>query len=166
MKRGLAVLALGMIGTVVAYLCVYRMGTARPRAMMQSSEPELAWLRHEFDLGDAEFRRISELHAGYLPRCRERCRRIDALNDHFSNTLATAIQVTPEVEELLHERARMRAACQAEMLRHFFEVSRAMPPEQGRRYLAWVRGNTCLREQAIDHGPDNHAAMPPSDEHP
>jgi hypothetical protein len=44
------------------------------------------------------------------------------------------------------------------MLKHFFEVSRTMPPEQGKRYLAWVRENTCLRgEQAMDHGTDDHA---------
>lgn len=30
-----------------------------------------------------------------------------------------------------------------------------MPPEQGRRYLAWARDNTCLSEQAMDHGADN-----------
>ena len=87
----------------------------------------------------------------------ERCRRIDELNDKLSNTLATATQVTPEVEKLLGERAQMRASCQTDMLKHFFEVSRTMPPEQGKRYLAWVRENTCLREQAMDHGPDNHA---------
>jgi hypothetical protein len=25
------------------------------------------------------------------------------------------------------------------MLRHFYEVSRTMPPEEGRRYLQWVQ---------------------------
>ena len=158
MKRGLLILALGVVGAVVAYCCVYLMGTAKPRAMMQSAQPELAWLKHEFNLGDAEFKRIAELHAGYLPQCMERCRRIDELNDKLSNTLATATQVTPDIETLLKERAQMRATCQSEMLKHFFEVSRTMPPEQGKRYLAWARDNTCLREQAMDHGTDNHAA--------
>ncbi len=37
------------------------------------------------------------------------------------------------------------------MLKHFFEVSRAMSPEQGRRYLAWVQEQTCLREQMMNH---------------
>ena len=110
-----------------------------------------------FNLGDVEFKRVSELHAGFLPQCMERCRRIDELNDRLSNTLAGATQFTPEIEKLLGERAQMRANCQSEMLKHFFEVSRTMPSEQGRRYLAWARENTCLREQAMDHGPDNHA---------
>ncbi len=158
MKRGLVILALGLVGAIVAFCCVYLMGTATSRALMQSAQPELAWLQHEFNLGDAEFKRISDLHAGYLPRCMERCRRIDELNDKLSDTLASATQVTPEIEKLLSERAQMRATCQSEMLKHFFEVSRTMPPEPGKRYLAWARDNTCLREQAMDHGTDNHAA--------
>lgn len=166
MKRGLLILAVGVVGAFVAFCCVYLMGTARPRAMMQSAQPELAWLKHEFNLGDAEFKRISELHAGYLPQCMERCRRIDELNDKLSNSLASATQVTPELEKLLSERAQMRATCQAEMLKHFFEVSRTMPPEQGKRYLAWARDNTCLREQAMDHGADNHAATTAPAQHP
>ena len=166
MKRGLLILALGVVGAIVAFCCVYLMGTATPRAMMQSPQPELAWLKHEFNLGDAEFKRISELHAGYLPQCMERCRRIDELNDKLSNSLASATQVTSELEKLLSERAQMRAACQAEMLKHFFEVSRTMPPEQGQRYLAWARDNTCLREQAMDHGADNHSAATAPAQHP
>lgn len=166
MKRGLLILGLGVVGAVVAYCCVYLMGTAKPRAMIQSLKPELAWLMHEFNLGDAEFKRISELHAGYLPQCMERCRRIDELNDKLSNTLASATQVTPEMEKLLNERAQMRATCQAEMLKHFFEVSRTMPPEQGKRYLAWARDNTCLREQPMDHGADNPATTTAPAQHP
>jgi len=119
---------------------------------MRSSQPELAWLKDEFNLGDSEFRQIARLHAGYLPQCMERCRHIDELNDKLANILATAEEVTPEVESLMKERARMRATCQIEMLRHFFEVSRTMPPEQGRRYLAWVTENTALREEAMPHG--------------
>jgi len=162
MKRGLLILALGAVGAVLAFGCVYLMGTATPRAMMQSDQPELAWLKHEFDLGDVEFKRISELHAGYLPQCLERCRRIDELNDQLSSAVASATRVTPELEKLLGERAQMRAICQAEMLRHFFEVSHTMPPEQGKRYLAWARDNTCLHERAMNHGPANRTAKPAS----
>ena len=157
MKRGLLILVVGMLGAIAAYCCVYLMGTARPRAMMNSSQPELAWLKHEFNLGEPEFQRISRLHSAYLPQCMERCRRIDQLNDNLSTALAAATLVTPEIEKMLGERAQMRATCQAEMLKHFFEVSRTMPPEQGKRYLAWVKENTCLREQPMDHG-DSHTS--------
>jgi hypothetical protein len=166
MKRGSLILVLGGVGAVAAFCCVYLIATATPRALMQSPQPELAWLKHEFNLSGAEFERICELHAGYLPQCTERCRRIDELNDKLSTTLANATQVTPEIEKLLSERAQMRANCQAEMLKHFFEVSRTMRAEQGKRYLAWARDNTCLREQAMDHGMNKHAAVAPPPQHP
>lgn len=79
------------------------------------------------------------------------------LNGRLSTVLAAATQLTPDIEKLLMERALIRATCQAEMLKNFFEVSRTMPPEEGKRYLAWVRENTCLREEPMDHGPDIHA---------
>lgn len=166
MKRGLLILALGVVGAVAAFCCVYLMGTAKPRAMLQSPQPELAWLKHEFNLGDGEFKRISELHAGYLPQCQERCLRIDDLNEKLSKALAAASGLTSEIEAYLKERAQMRAMCQTEMLKHFFEVSRTMPPEQGKRYLAWVQEHTCLREQAMDHGDNHHATTTTPARHP
>ncbi len=51
----------------------------------------------------------------------------------------------------------MRSAFQSGMLKHFFEVSRIMPPEEGKRYLAWAKENTCLREEVMDRREDNHA---------
>jgi hypothetical protein len=37
------------------------------------------------------------------------------------------------------------------MLRHFYEVSRTMPPEQGRRYLAWVQERTFMCSEGMMH---------------
>ena len=159
MRRGLLILTLGLVGAAIVYGCCYRMVTATPRALMRSEQPELAWLKHEFNLSDAAFKTVTELHAGYLPQCQERCLRIDQLNVALSRTLATATQLTPEIEKQLGERAQARASCEGEMLKHFFEVSRTMPPEQARRYLTWVRENTCLHQQVMDHSWDNHAEM-------
>ncbi len=102
-------------------------------------------------MSDAAFARLSQLHEAYLPQCRERCRVIRQTNDKLGQLLATTSDVTPEIESALAERAKMRSECQTAMLKHFFEVSRTMPPEQGRRYLAWVQEQTCLREQMMNH---------------
>ena len=59
--------------------------------------------------------------------------------------------MTPQIESLLNESAQLRAECQAKMLQHFYEVSRAMPPAQGKRYLAWVHQQTILS--------DSHSTM-------
>jgi hypothetical protein len=39
------------------------------------------------------------------------------------------------------------------MLKHFLDVSRAMPPEQGRRYLSWILDQTLLPEHRMAGGP-------------
>lgn len=138
MRRGLIILALGLAGAVIAYCCVYLSGTTAPRRWMQSDQPELTWLKHEFNLSDGEFARVSELHAAYLPQCQEMCRRIAAQNDSLEKLLANASSMTPEIEGAIAEAARLRGQCQRNMLQHFFEVSRTMPAEQGRRYLEWL----------------------------
>ena len=158
MKRGILILALGLVVAALAYCCVYLMGTATPRALMRSAQPELAWLKHEFNVSDSELSRISKLHGAYLSQCKEHCRQIENLNNKLTKAIGSAAQVTPEIEKLLDERGRMRTECQAEMLKHFFAVSQTMPPEQGKRYLAWVQEHTCLSEPLMNHGSASDAS--------
>ena len=80
MKRGLLILVIGLVAAGAAYRCVYFGCTASARTMQTSERPELAWLRDEFHLSDAEFKRVSELHAAYMPQCQEMCHKIDAHN--------------------------------------------------------------------------------------
>ena len=62
----------------------------------------------------------------------------------------------------LAEIAGLRAQCQAQMLQHFATVSQAMPPEQGRRYLAEMQkitlGTHEQTEQSMsgDTGHEHH----------
>ena len=78
---------------------------------------------------------MRQLHEGYLPKCQEMCSRIAQKKGELEAALSLSQGVTPEVEEKLLELATLRSQCQAQMLRHFHEVSLAMPPEQGGRYL-------------------------------
>ena len=64
--------------------------------------------------------------------------------------LANTNAVTPEIQKTLAEAAQLRADCQKEMLQHFYDVSRTMPPEQGKRYLAWVQRSTVLSDSHKD----------------
>lgn len=97
---------------------------------------DLDWLRTEFRLNDAEIARIRQLHEGYLPKCQSYCDRIAAKKRELGELVGGGMNVTAAVEQKLGEIAALRAQCQAEMMRHFTEVSRVMPPGQGRRYLA------------------------------
>lgn len=97
---------------------------------------DLAWLRREFRLSDADMQRIRVLHDGYLPLCASNCARIEAKRKEFQAALDASPGLSAEAERKLGELNALRAQCQAHMLRHFHAVSQAMPAEQGRRYLA------------------------------
>jgi hypothetical protein len=150
MKKGGIILLVGLLLGTAGFSGFYYLGTAPAREMMQQPEPELAWLRKEFNIGDAEFGRIVQMHEAYLPQCAARCRLIEGQNQKLRELLAKEPGTTPEIQNLLLERAKTRAQCEAEMLKHFQEVSRAMPAEQGRRYLAWVQEQTVLHAQAME----------------
>jgi len=143
MKRGLLILVFGLLAAAAAYGCIYFACTSSARNMERSEKPELAWLKDEFNLSDAEFKRVSELHAAYLPQCQEMCRKIDTQN----------VDLQKLIEGALTEASRLRADCQTMMLRHFIQVSQTMPPEQGRRYLAWVKEKAFLPNYGMTEKP-------------
>ena len=149
MKKGVFILLLGLAVAAAAYGCMYLVCTSPARHLEQSSQPELAWLKAEFNLRDAEFKRVSELHAAYLPQCAAMCRQVAAQNQRLKALLAASNQMTPEIEAAVAESARLRGQCQRNMLAHFYEVSRTMPPAQGRRYLAWVQERTFLAGEGM-----------------
>ena len=152
MKRPVMILMIGLFAALAAYCGFYFVGTAPYRGVLQSETPELFWLKKEFNLSDAEFARISKLHEAYRPHCVERCRRIAEQDLKLRNLLSSATEIAPAIENVLTERAKLRAECESAMLRHFFEVSRTMPSDQGRRYLVWVKEKTFLP----DHGMSGH----------
>jgi hypothetical protein len=145
-KRALLILVAGFVGAALAYSALYYTGTRSCRMMQQERAPELAWLKKEFHLTDAEFQNVCQKHDAYMAGCMERCRLIDEKNQHLKHLLAANASVNPEIEKTLAEAAQLRAQCQKEMLQHFYDVSRTMPPEQGKRYLAWVQDQTILAD--------------------
>lgn len=113
---------------------------------------DLGWLRNEFQLNEADMRRVRQLHEGYLPKCQEMCRRIAESKKELQAALqASTNQITPAVEAKLKEVTALRGQCQAQMLRHFQEVSQAMPPDQGRRYLAEMTRITLGFHEQFEH---------------
>ncbi len=107
-----------------------------------SCGPELAWMQREFGLAGTEFERVRELHEAYKPVCAGYCAEIDEQYRELERLLQSGAGVTREMEAVIAEANRLRALCQTAMLEHFFQVSQAMPPEQGKRYLAWMHEQT------------------------
>lgn len=150
MKKAGAILLVGLLLSEAGFAGFYYLGTAPCRAMMSEPQPELAWLKKEFKLSDSEYARIVKLHEAYLPQCAQRCKGIGELNERLELLLSKSFTVTPGIQAVLAERAKMRADCEAEMLNHFLQVSRMLPPEQGQRYLQWVEQPTFMSGQAME----------------
>ena len=142
--RAAIILILGVAAAVAGYCAVYFCSTSQHRALLDSPAPELAWLKREFRLSDAEFQRITKLHRGYLPRCGEMCARIADKNDEIRQLIGSTNADVRQIEQKLAEAGQLRLQCQSNMLHHFIAVSQAMPPEQGRRYLAWMEERTLI----------------------
>jgi len=141
-----------LIATAVALGCgaLAYVGAMRLCARHMAKGDDLAWLRHEFHLSDSEMDRIRQLHEGYLPKCRQMCGRIAAKQNEVESALASGIS-TNSAEQKLIELGTLRAECQAQMLRHFEEVSRAMPADQGKRYLAEMQRLTLGFHEQIEN---------------
>ena len=131
----LGALALGSAVFVGSYFASQR------ACMMCNAQPtdELAWLRIEFHLSDAEMARIRQLHEGYLPQCAEMCAKIAAKKSELESALGTGTNLTAEAQSKLSELAELRAQCQAQMLQHYITVSQTMPSDEGQRYLAEMK---------------------------
>lgn len=150
MRRSWLILISFVIAAVALCFGAYRLADYFSARQLAHSGDDLEWLRMEFQLSDAEMARIRPLHEGYLPRCQDYCERIAAKQRELRAALATATNVAPDIEQKLAEIAALRAQCQTAMLRHFVEVSRAMPPEQGRRYLARMEQLTVGAHEQIE----------------
>jgi len=148
MNRSLVIL----LGTLALAMVVFGGSYAMSRHVGERclTQPgnDLAWLRQEFHLNDAEMARVQKLHEGYLPQCAAMCQKIAAKKMEVEVALNGTTSVNPIAKQKLAELSALRAQCQAQMLQHFTEVSQTMPPEQGRRYLAEMQRLTLgLHEQ-------------------
>ena len=102
----------------------------------------LAWVRKEFHLNDVEMARIQKLHENYLSHCAVMCQTVAAKRQELAAALNGSTDVSPVAEQKLAELAACRVQCQSQMLQYFLEVSRVMPPAEGRRYLAEMQNFT------------------------
>src|SRR5437660_11806689 len=96
MKRGLLILLFGLIAAAAAYGCVYFACTSSARSLQRSEKPEMAWLKEEFNLSDADVKRVSELHAAYLRQCRDKRRESVAPDVTLQSLLSRATNRTPD----------------------------------------------------------------------
>lgn len=131
-----------------------RMAAARiTEEQARSHSDELAWLRTEFGLSEPQIEEVRRLHDAYRPECAQMCARISAASRELADTVSRSTNESAAFQEKLNAIALLRAECQGRMLHHFFQVSRTMPADQGRRYLELMLRKTCLPEPGMMHEP-------------
>jgi len=148
MNRSLVIL-LGVLALGAAIFAGSYYVSQRARVVTRSAD-DLGWLRDEFHLGDADMARVRQLHEGYMPQCTKMCALIAAKEAEVQTALGTGTNVTAAAQQKLTELGELRAQCQAQMIQHFIAVSQAMPPEEGRRYLAEMKKLTLGSHEEIE----------------
>jgi head-tail adaptor len=150
MRRSFAILLGALAAGAAVFAGAFFISQQVCARRLAKATDDLDWLRYEFHLNDGELARVRQLHEGYLPQCHEMCARIAVKKGEVEAALTGATNVTATVERRVRELSELRAQCQLQMLRHFVEVSRAMPAEQGRRYLEEMRRLTLGAHEKVE----------------
>jgi Heavy-metal resistance len=150
MSRSLVVILGALALGAAVFASSYFIGQRAGAIYCVNPADDLAWLRVEFHLNDDQMARVRRLHEGYKPQCAKMCALIAAKKAEVQAALAGGTNVTADVEKKLTELGELRAQCQTQMLRHFIAVSQAMPPDEGRRYLAEMERITLGSHEEIE----------------
>ncbi|HEV2328144.1 MAG TPA: hypothetical protein VGY56_05065 [Verrucomicrobiae bacterium] len=100
------------------------------------------WLQSQYHLSNEEMAGIQKLHNDYLSQCDLMCRMITEKQQAVATALNNSTNVSFLAQQKIDELAACRAHCQSQMLQYFVNVSRIMPPDEGRRYLADMEKDT------------------------
>lgn len=144
MKKPLLIFVFILLLAGGGYCSYYYFATVGISSMMCSQGGEMEWLRHEFKLTDAQFEKIRSLHAAYRPHCDRMCKDVAASRSRLDHLIDANRSITAEVESAFKEYAALEEKCRQAMLGHIYEVSAAMPPESGTRYLHMMKEHILL----------------------
>jgi hypothetical protein len=129
------VIAIALAVSLGGYVAYYRCATAPTREMLSRADGEMEWLRDEYHLSDAQFGRIRQMHADYAPKCDVMCEKIANANARLNQLIKANKTFTPELDAAMTECVAVQSECRRALLRHIYEVSAQMSPEDGARYV-------------------------------
>jgi Spy/CpxP family protein refolding chaperone len=134
MKRLVVILALAALLGLGAYFVSY--GIARCTfCRVPDAKDSSGWMRQEFHLTEAQYAQVKQLEIAYHPHCAEMCLQIGQSRLTLKNLILANGTMTPDIEAALKKDGEVQQQCRENMLRHFYEVSQALPPAEGKRYL-------------------------------
>jgi len=116
------------------YVGIYQFTTGNTKKLIESDQPELAWLKQEFSLNDVQFEKIKSIHMEFDVECHEMCQDLAESQEKLHLLIAQNSTITPEIKASLSETAAFREFCRQSTLRHLYRISALMTPEQAAQY--------------------------------
>jgi hypothetical protein len=151
MNRGVLVLLLGLGVGVAAHVAYFQMH--RP-ADSDSLEGQLAWMRSELRLSDAQYARIRELHEASSPRLRALAAQVSQMQAEFAafeNTRRATDRVDfVEFAQFVEARRAIDRECLDSTHRLVMAAAGEMTPDQREHYFGLVAAT------APPHGPSTN----------
>jgi hypothetical protein len=138
MKKSLAILILALLAGFAAFGITRKHCTTSNSNTLLDHLPELAWLKTELALSDAQFSKVAELHDSYRPVCEEMCRRIDDSRARLEAVALKSRSTDTELQKAIAEYERVRGECKMKMLEHLYQTAELLNEEQAERYLKAV----------------------------
>lgn len=136
MKRLFLVLILAVVA-VGAYILYFH-------HKVNDDENEQQWLKREFALSDAQLAAIERLERDYRPICDGHCADYMAAHARMEALLAQNAVWRPEMAQAMEALYRSQMECHQDMLKHAYDVSAVMAPDQAHRYLSMILGRLAL----------------------
>jgi hypothetical protein len=138
MKNLLTTLAVIVTLAAVACVITYRLSVDPEVKAAVDKRDAMEWLRTDFDLSDAQFAKIKQLHDSYSLVCEKHCNDImdaararDALKASAGADSVALAAAEKRVQEL-------RQICETAIAAHVRQCAAEMSPAAGQRYLALV----------------------------
>ncbi len=140
MKRTLLTLVLGIAAGIGAHVGYYR--THEPAAT-DTLEGQLAWMKSELHLTDAQFERIKELHQASHPRLQAMATQVALMQSEFAEferTRRTDDRVDfLEFARFVESRRDLNRACLDSTKQLVLASAEVMDPQQRAHYLHLVK---------------------------
>jgi len=134
MIRNIIIFVLSLALLTCVYCGVYRMMTADVDEVMAADRPELEWLRREYSLSDQQFIEIQARHERHDVICQELCMGLVNAQKRLEAAVVAFPDMGDEVDAALADWEAQRELCRKAALRHMYDVSAVMAPEQAAAY--------------------------------
>lgn len=131
---------LALIAAIAAATCALAFHFSGDRAVKAAvaKRDAMEWLRSDFQLTEAQFAKIKQLHDSYSLVCEEHCREImraTRARMELKNSPAADPTVVAAAEKKVED---LRRVCETAIAAHVRRCAAEMSPEAARRYLALV----------------------------